>query len=91
MTRLIERHGGTPIVAPSMQEIPLEENPRALVFGEQFLKGQFDLVILLTGVGTRSLVQVLQTKFSLDSIQEAFETNRVGRERPQICDRLKRN
>ena len=72
MTRLIERHGGKPLVASSMQEIPLEENSRALAFGKQLLKGQFDLVILLTGVGTRSLVQVLQTKFSLDSIQEAF-------------------
>ena len=72
MTRLIERHGGKPIVAPSMREIPLEENPKALDFGERLLNGKFDMVILLTGVGTRTLVQVLQTKFSLDSIQQAL-------------------
>ncbi|GJL54440.1 MAG: hypothetical protein NPIRA02_15720 [Nitrospirales bacterium] len=72
MTRFIERHGGNPAVAPSMREIPLEENPKALAFGERLLNGQYDMVILLTGVGTRSLVQVLQTKFSLESIQQAL-------------------
>ncbi len=72
MTRLIEHHGGKPLVAPSMQEIPLADNPTALEFGEQLLKDQYDLVILLTGVGTRSLVQVLQTKYPLVSIQEAL-------------------
>ena len=80
MSRLIERHGGKPFVAPSMQELPLEENPTALAFGEQLLNGQFDMMILLTGVGTRSLAQVLQTQFSLDSIQQALsETVLVAR------------
>ncbi|MGB0911071.1 MAG: uroporphyrinogen-III synthase [Nitrospirales bacterium] len=72
MTRLIERHGGKPLVAPSMQEIPLEENPLALTFGELLLNGQYDIVILLTGAGTRSLVEVLQTQHPLDSIQRAL-------------------
>ena len=73
MTRLIERHGGRPIVAPSMQEIPLEENPQALAFGEQLVRGEFDIVILLTGVGTRSLIEVLQTSFSLEAVTKALK------------------
>ncbi len=72
MTRLIERHGGKPLVAPSMQELPLEDNPTALAFGKQLLDGKFDMMILLTGVGTRSLAQVLQTQFALDAIQQAL-------------------
>ena len=72
MARLIERHGGKPLVAPSMREIPLEENPQALAFGEQLVARQFDLLILMTGVGTKSLVGVLQTKFTLESIKEAL-------------------
>ena len=72
MTRLIERHGGKPLVAPSMREIPLAENPKALAFGELLLSGRYDMMVLLTGVGTRSLVQVLQTKFSLDSVKDAL-------------------
>ncbi len=72
MMRLIERNGGKPIVAPSMREVPLEENPQALAFGEQLVGGGFDIVILLTGVGTRSLIDVLQTRFSLDAVKKAL-------------------
>ena len=72
MGRLIERYGGKPCVAPSMREMPLEENPQALVFGDQLLAGHFDMVVLLTGIGTRSLIDVLHTKFSLESIIQAL-------------------
>src|SRR2546426_9844922 len=59
MIQLIERHGGRPLVAPSMREVPLEENADVLRFGERLLSGEFDLVILLTGVGTRFMLKVL--------------------------------
>lgn len=72
MRRLIERYGGKALVAPSMREIPLEENPQALAFGEQLVKGIFDMVVLLTGVGTRSLMEVLQTRFSVESVKKAL-------------------
>jgi uroporphyrinogen-III synthase len=72
MERLIERYGGKPCVAPSMREIPIEDNPQAVAFGDQLLAGQFDMVVLLTGVGTRSLIDVLQTKWSLESIKKAL-------------------
>ena len=63
MADLITRHGGTPVSAPSMREIPLEENPAALEFARELLAGRIDAVILLTGVGTRALVQVVETAF----------------------------
>lgn len=72
MGRLIERFGGKPCVAPAMREIPLEENPQALTFGDQLLAGHFNMVVLLTGVGTRSLIDVLQTRFPLDSLKKAL-------------------
>lgn len=72
MSRLIERHGGKALVAPSMREVPLEDNPAALEFGEQLLAGRFDMVVCLTGVGIRNLMAVLQTRFSLETIQEAL-------------------
>ena len=72
MTRLITRYGGEPLVAPSMREIPLEQNPEALRFGEKLLAGQFNMVILLTGVGTRTLVEVLQTRYPLDQMKAAL-------------------
>jgi uroporphyrinogen-III synthase len=54
MERLITRHGGIPVVAPSMKEIPLSDHPQALAFGETLLSGEVDIVVLLTGAGCRS-------------------------------------
>jgi len=72
MARLITRYGGQPLVAPSMREVPLQDNTEVLQFGEELLARQFDMVILLTGVGTRTMVEVLQTRHPLDRIKAAL-------------------
>ncbi len=80
MSSLITRHGGEPLVAPSMREVPLENNTEALEAGERLIAGQFDLLILLTGVGTRALVEVLRTRHGLDTITSALgRVTRVAR------------
>jgi uroporphyrinogen-III synthase len=61
MAKLIETYGGTAIVAPSMREIPLESNAEAQNFTRKLLSGDFDIVIFLTGVGTRALTRVAET------------------------------
>jgi len=63
MTQLIERHGGRPIVAPSMREVPLEHNTDVLRFGERLMASEFAMVILLTGVGTRFMLKVLDSRW----------------------------
>lgn len=63
MAQLIRKQGGEPVVAPSMREVPLEENQEALRFAERLSAGEFDMVILLTGVGTRLLHKALGTRF----------------------------
>jgi uroporphyrinogen-III synthase len=60
---LIRRQGGDPFVAPSMRETPIEDNPEAFDFAERLFRGEFDMVILLTGVGTRALNKVLATRY----------------------------
>ncbi|MBM4123152.1 MAG: uroporphyrinogen-III synthase [Nitrospira sp.] len=72
MTRLITRHGGRPMVAPALREIPLENNAEALQFGEHLLNGRTDMLVLLTGVGTRALVEVLETRASRKKITAAL-------------------
>jgi len=72
MERLISRHGGIPVIAPSMQEIPLSEHPQALAFGDTLLSGEVDVVVLLTGVGCRTLFDILKTRYSLDAIKNAL-------------------
>lgn len=59
--KLITTYGGTPILAPSMREVPLESNAEALDFAKKILAGRFDAVIFLTGVGARALLAVVGT------------------------------
>jgi uroporphyrinogen-III synthase len=72
MAELIRRQGGEPFVAPSMREVPLEENREAFVFGEQLLAEKFDMMILLTGVGTRQLDRLLATRHPPAAFAEAL-------------------
>ncbi|HUY38595.1 MAG TPA: uroporphyrinogen decarboxylase [Candidatus Binataceae bacterium] len=59
---LITRGGGVAIVAPAMREVPLGENPAGLDFAERLLAGEIDVAIFLTGVGTRALFQVMESR-----------------------------
>lgn len=72
MAQLIRNHGGAPFVAPSMREAPLENNPEAFLFGERLFAGEFDMMILLTGVGTRALARVLATRHPAERFPEAL-------------------
>ena len=62
MRCLLERQGMSATIAPSMREVPLEENPDAFAFADRLFAGTIDIVILLTGVGTRALAEVLATR-----------------------------
>ena len=66
MAKLIASYGGEAMVAPSMREIPLETNTEALAFARKLAAGGFDMVIFLTGVGTRALSRVAETIYPLD-------------------------
>jgi uroporphyrinogen-III synthase len=72
IAELIRKQGGEPFVAPSMREIPLENNEVAFEFAERLVRGEFDMVILLTGVGTRALNKVLSTRFPPEAFAEAL-------------------
>jgi len=69
---LIRLQGGVPVVAPSMREVPLAQNAAALVFAERLFHGEFDMLILLTGVGTRLLNQVIETRWPAGAFAEAL-------------------
>jgi uroporphyrinogen-III synthase len=59
METLIITHGGRATVAPSMREVPLESNTAAIAFADALIRDEFDVVVLLTGVGTRVLLDVV--------------------------------
>jgi uroporphyrinogen-III synthase len=59
---LITTFGGNAVVAPALREVPLESNSEAAAFADNLVHGRFDLVVLLTGVGTRALLNVVSSK-----------------------------
>lgn len=69
MARLIERHGGEAICAPSMREVPVDPAP-ARAFAEKLFAGEYDMVILLTGVGTRRLVEAVDDKRLVEALDQ---------------------
>ena len=73
IAELIRRYGGEPFVAPSMREVQLDENRAALELVPELEAGKLDLLILMTGVGTRTLNQVLLTQFSQMRINAALQ------------------
>ena len=72
MENLIRRYGGEPLMAPALREIPLEDNSAALRFGARLVTGQVDILVLLTGVGTRILFDILQTRHALSDVITAL-------------------
>ena len=89
MARLIERYGGQPHVAPALREIPLSDNTAVLEFGKRLLAGHFEMVILLTGVGTKTMIEILQTAHPLDSVKAALARTTVLARGPKPVAALK--
>ncbi len=70
---LIALQGGIAYAAPAMKEVPLENNTEVFHFAENFFAGQIDILILLTGVGTKVLVTVLETRYPREKIFEQLK------------------
>jgi len=56
-----------------MREISLDENPAAFTFAEALFAGQVDVMVFMTGVGARTLLDVLQTRYDRSRLFQAFE------------------
>ncbi len=70
--RLFERRSATVLSAPSLQEVPLEDQKAAFEFGEFLLKGEVDVLVLTTGVGVRMLVDALSSRWNREQIIAAL-------------------
>lgn len=77
LASLITTYGGRPLVAPALREVPLESNTAALEFAAAIMRGEFDIVIFLTGVGTRTLVSAVEPTYPRQALAEALGRTRV--------------
>jgi uroporphyrinogen-III synthase len=78
VAKLIRTYSGEPFVVPAMREVPLESNQPALDFARDLLAGQYDLVIFLTGVGVRGLLDIAATRYDRDDIIAALRKTKVA-------------
>jgi uroporphyrinogen-III synthase len=74
---IVTSYGGEPFVAPSMREVPIESNAEAVRFIDDLIAGEFDVVVLLTGVGARALLDIVQRvqgtkKRLIDALKETI-------------------
>ena len=72
---IVTSYGGEPLIAPSMREVPIESNAEAVRFIDDLIAGDFDVVVLLTGVGARALLDIVQRvqgtkKRMIDALRE---------------------
>src|SRR6266481_10022189 len=77
LAKLVGTYGGEPVVAPAMREVPLESNKEALAFAKALFAGEFDMVIFLTGVGTRALLSVVETSYKREDYIAALQRVKV--------------
>jgi uroporphyrinogen-III synthase len=76
IAQLIANNGGQPIVAPSTREVQTpNEDEQKLIQG--ILKNEFDAIIFMTGVGSRSLVQAAEGVASREDFLAALGRTRV--------------
>lgn len=86
---MLERHGAVALSAPSMQEVPLGEQRQAMAFGDVLLAGGCDVLVLLTGVGTRMLVEALSEVHDPARIVSALAATELACRGPKPVAALK--
>jgi len=83
MAALVSNYGGRPMSAPALQEVPLDTNTEAFAFIEAVLRHEFDLVVLLTGVGTRALMAVVDRRGVRPAFLAALEGTKTAARGPK--------
>jgi uroporphyrinogen-III synthase len=83
IAKLIRTYGGEPTVAAAMREVPLESNHEALAFGQRLLHGDFDLVIFMTGVGVRRLMDIVSSRYDRAQVVESLRSVKIATRGPK--------
>jgi uroporphyrinogen-III synthase len=72
MEQLIRRNGGDAFVAPSVKEMPVERHDEAYRWAERLFAREFDLVVLMTGVGLAYLRDILAERYPRELFLDAL-------------------
>lgn len=83
MAALVSNYGGQPVSAPALREVPLDSNTEAFAFIDALIRHEFDLVILLTGVGTRALLAVVDRRGVRPAFLGALGSTKIAARGPK--------
>jgi uroporphyrinogen-III synthase len=74
---LITTFGGRPMIAPTLREVPIDANTDAVEFVQALIRGEFDIVVFLTGVGVRALVSAVEPVCPRPELAAALARTRI--------------
>ena len=83
MAALVSNYGGQPVSAPALREVPLDTNTQAFAFIDALIRHECDLVILLTGVGTRALLAVVDRRGVRPAFLAALGNTKIAARGPK--------
>jgi len=89
IAKLIRTYGGEPTVASAMREVPLESNHEAFEFARRLLHGEFDLVIVTTGVGIRRLMDIVESRYERTRILDSLRRVKLVARGPKASAALR--
>ncbi|MBT6176224.1 MAG: uroporphyrinogen-III synthase [Deltaproteobacteria bacterium] len=89
MAKLLEKRGATPLQAPSLQEVPYQDHTDAIAFGEVLLAGNCSCLIVMTGVGTKILIEAMSTRWPQELIVAALSKATIISRGPKPVATLK--
>jgi uroporphyrinogen-III synthase len=75
--KLIRTYSGQAFVVPAMREVKLESNHAALDFADRLMRDEIDVVIFMTGVGVRALLEIVQTRYERETFLEALRKVKI--------------
>jgi uroporphyrinogen-III synthase len=74
---LIESFGGRALVAPAMKELPMASDEGVVGLAKSLIRGDFDAIVFLTGVGVRAALDAASTHGLRDELIAALGRVRI--------------
>jgi len=75
--KLIQYHKGVARVAPSMKELPVEDSSSVWDFSRKLFSDEVNVIILMTGVGTSLLADLVISEYGRDKFIDAIKKTRI--------------
>ena len=86
---LVRKQGGEPLVGPTMVEAPLALGPEAHAFADALRAGKVDALLVLTGVGNRKLVTLLEPIMPREELRDRLASTVVVARGPKAVQALR--